>query len=192
MTTLLLETPRFVYRASWPSRIGRRSMTSGLLKVHEASRHISQLPHPRSWPVHLTVKWTAACRGFTPVLAKANDSPDDLVRVGLQAILDLLELPSPRGSASDPPPDDPIRAAARRRSRATKLAYQDRSDRAMQELLSNGCADHSQDRKMHPVGAAMTPHRPEGKQLHVTPKRAQVLLFGLCKAAPDCLLGLPY
>ena len=102
-----------------------------------------------------------------------------------------------RGSASDPPPDDPIRAAARRRSRATKLAYQDRSDRAMQELLSNGCAYHSQDtfdilRKMHPVGAAMTPHRPEGKQLHVTPKRAQVLLFGLagsCKAAPDCLGG---
>jgi len=175
----------------------RQALLDILVKVHEASRHLSQLPHPRAWPVHLTVKWMAACRAFTPVLAKANDSPDDLVRV--QALLDLLELPSlvlgrSRGSASDPPPDDPIRAAARRRSRATKLAYQDRSDRAMQELLSNGCADHSQDtfdilRKMHPVGAAMTPHRPEGKQLHVTPKRAQVLLFGLagsCKAAPDC------
>jgi hypothetical protein len=35
----------------------------------------------------------------------------------------------------------------------------------------------------------MTPHRPEGKQLHVTPKRAQAFLLGLagsCKAAPEC------
>jgi hypothetical protein len=143
----------------------RQALLNILVKVHEASRHLSQLPHPRAWPVHLTVKWTAACRAFTPVLAKANDSPDDLVHV--QALLDLSELPSlvgrSRGSASGrtpttshpfkpshphaqtpshqetpilPPPDDPIRAAARRRSRATKLAYQDRSDRAMQELLS--------------------------------------------------------
>jgi hypothetical protein len=47
------------------------------------------------------VKRTAACRAFTPLLAEANDSPDDLVRV--QALLDLLPslvLGRFRGSAS--------------------------------------------------------------------------------------------
>ena len=60
----------------------------------------------------------------------------------------------------------------------------DRGDRAMQKVLSNGCAVPTQEslnilRRMHPAGRSTAPHSPTGPQVKITPKHAQCRLFAL-------------
>ena len=190
----------------------RERLHAWLADVHRDSRVLGRLLPSKLWPEQTTLAWTAACARFTPRLAAALDSESVLELT--QAVLDLIELPSlvlrehcpglrpedvrralsgeaaaadaARGSAPDAHPD--LRGAARggdpRVRRAERHAYMDRGDRAMQELLSNGCAEATQQtlgilRGMHPAGRGTTPHRPTGPQVRVTPKQAQSRLFKL-------------
>ena len=64
----------------------------------------------------------------------------------------------------------------------------------MQEVLSNGCAEPTQEslrilRGMHPAGRGTAPHDPAGPQVKITPKHAQCRLFALAGNAhspSDC------
>jgi hypothetical protein len=70
----------------------------------------------------------------------------------------------------------------------------DRGDKAMQEILSNGCAKPTQEilnilRDMHPAGRGTVSHPPQGPQVHITPHQAQCRLFSLAgntHAPSDC------
>ncbi len=66
--------------------------------------------------------------------------------------------------------------------RAERLADTDRADKAMQEVLSNGCAAPTQAicdilRDMHPAGQGVFVRRPTGPKVKITPKQAQSRLF---------------
>ena len=68
------------------------------------------------------------------------------------------------------------------------------ADKAMQEVLSNGCAPHTREtlsilRNMHPSGQGTIAHVPAGPQVSVSAKQAQGFLFtqaGKRRAASDC------
>jgi hypothetical protein len=116
--------------------------------------------------------WTASCARFTPRLAAGLDSKSELELT--QAVLDLLELPSlvlrehclglrpedvgrarageaaaaaARGSPPNAHPERPVaaRGGDPRVRWAERQACMDRGDRAMQEVLSNGCAEPTQE-----------------------------------------------
>jgi ribonuclease HI len=163
----------------------REQLHAWLAEVHRDSRVLSRLPPSKLWPAHTTLAWTSACARFTAQLAAALDSACELALT--QALLDLIELPAAvlrghcpglrpedvkralagqaaaaaaaRGSPPDSHPDPPgaARSGDPRVRRAERLAYTDRADKAMQEVLSNGCAAPTQAicdilRDMHPAG----------------------------------------
>ena len=203
-------------------RPARDELYGWLADVHRDSRVLERLPPARSWGTDTVTAWVGACRAFTPVLAAALDGQDDLALA--QAVLDLLELPSlvlrphcpghrladvlrarlgeaeaaavsrgiPPDGHRDPPGSE--RGGDPRLRRAKKLAYKDMADKAMQEVLSNGCAPHTREtlsilRDMHPSGQGTIAHVPAGPQVSVSAKQAQGFLFTQAakrRAASDC------
>ena len=178
----------------------------------------------RQWPAETLVAWTSACRAFTPTLAAALDGKDDLALVqALLDLIELPTLvlrqhcPDQRSqhksragagaagaaaaaprSALPPRSGTPgparVRTGDQRLDRATALVFKDQADKAMQEVLSNGCAGHTRAtfdnlRGMHPPGKGTAGHAPTVPQVHITPKQAQRLLFlqaGKKRASEDC------
>jgi len=179
----------------------REELLAWLAAIHKDSRALGKLDAVRQWTAQATADWIAACAPLTRELAMALDGGDELALV--QAILDLIELPSltlRQHCRGYRPQDQPKVTPGRtqqgdlRLRRATTLAFRDRADKAMQEVLSNGCAEHSQETlkilsDMHPSGTGTRKRDPGVPQLKVSAKQAQRLLFVLAgkrRAAEDC------
>ena len=159
-------------------------------KLHEASRDLGHLPPAKLWGKQMVTEWRRACNQFTPVLQQALDGRDELQL--LQAVLDLLELPTlhllkakpTRGAHCDHP--EPAGTAARGNpllNKAKKLVYMDLPAKAMQALLSNGVATRT--RAVFAILTAMHPkrevelhqHAPKGPQIKVTPAQAKQHIY---------------
>ena len=202
----------------------REELLVWLGAIHQDSRALGMLSPVRQWPAETLVAWTSACRAFTPRLAAALDGEDNLALVqalldlielptlvlrqhcpdqrtqhkpragsgeaGTAAVASRSALPSRSGT----PGPARRRTGDKRLDRATALVYKDLADKAMQEVLSNGCAGHTRAtcdilRGMHPPGKGTAGHSPTGPQVKVTPKQAQRHLFvaaGKKRVSEDC------
>jgi hypothetical protein len=64
----------------------REAVLGWLSTIHQDSRVLKRLPAVRQWSAALSYVWSAACKEFTSALDGGND-------LGVQALLDLIELP---------------------------------------------------------------------------------------------------
>ena len=175
-----------------------------LMELHEKSRRMTGIAPIEQWTQQMKTAWSLTTGEFAKRMKTALDNETELELT--QMIIDLLGLPyrtltqmlpsqrkktnklnfnhnDPKGSEA---------AGSRIHREVEKLAKQDRMQKAMQRLLSNGSAGNSEKvfqimKEMHPERKEELKKHPQiVKQVHISTKAASRFLYNAAKQDKSC------